>query len=325
MKRFLSEEKYLVNAFLRACDQLGVDYKQAFKTLGLSRVLLSSPETFVPSHLFNAVLEAIARDYHCRDLALHIARNLTTPQLGLAARIAAFSLDLRSGLAHASRYALYYHDTGCWQYRIEDQQVCLYKQATPFTSQHIPQRNLLGTAQMFQLLGLLTDKLWQPSSVSLSFSDPGYRFTETFEAFFQCHLVFDQDKDAIHFAEEYLDYSLGTADPTMLHNLETQVDGLQRALFEDRPPVEQARLIIDQRLRFSSCTAEELATCMGMPLDQMTAIFDGVDTSFEEILEQQTVERARYCLNRFSPPLTLVTGALMPDDPARLAALLTTS
>lgn len=322
MKQFHSDELDVLNALLAACKGLGIESRDTLKQLGLSRALLNAPETFVPSHLFNAVIEEIARGYHCHDLALHIARNLTTPHLGLAARIAAFSLDLRSGLAHASRYALYYQDTSCWQYQIADQRVCLYKQATPFTSQHIPQRNLLGTAQMFMLLGLLTDKLWQPSSVSLSFADPGYRFTETFEAFFQCDLAFEQDKDAIYFAEEYLDYSLGTADLTMLHNLETQVDGLQRALFEDRPPVEQARLIIDQRLRFSDCSADELAMYMGMSSDQLAAIFDDAGTSFAAILEQQTVDRARYCLKRFNPPLTLVTEALMPEDPGRLATLL---
>lgn len=322
MKRFVSDEKDIANAFLRACAALGIDHKHAFKELGLSRVLLNTPESFIPSHLFNLVLEDIARNYHCRDLALHIADNVTVPHLGLAARIAAFSLDLRSGLHHADNYSLYYQDSGCWQHHLHDGQVCLYKPATPYFSQYYTQRNLLGTAQMFMLLRQLTDNLWQPTSVSLSFSDPGYSFTDTFSAFFQCDLSFDQDKDAIYFAEDYLDYTLSSADLTMQQNLETQIKGLQQSLFEDKDLVNRARMIIDQRLRFSSCSEEEVARLMEMPTEQFHSELSKAGTNFTQLSNERYLERVRFYIKRFNSPTDLTLRAAMPDNPAKLAALM---
>ncbi|QQD19160.1 AraC family transcriptional regulator ligand-binding domain-containing protein [Spongiibacter nanhainus] len=323
MKRFLSDEKDIANAFLRACDALGIDHKNALKELGLSRVLLNYPECFVPSHMFNLVIEELARTYHCHDFALHIAQNLTVPHLGLTAKIASFSLDLRSALNHADNYSLYYQDSGCWQHHIADGQVCLYKPTTPYSSHYYPQRNLLGSAQMFMLLGQLTDGLWQPSSISLSFPDPGYRFTDTFSDFFQCELSFQQNRDAIYFSEDYLDYNLSTADLNMQQNLETQIKGLQQSIFEDRDLVDCARMIIDQRLRFSSCSETELAYFMGVSTVELTDNLNAVATSFKPLLQQQQLERARYYTKRFNCPGDLVARAIMPEEPEKLSALLT--
>lgn len=322
MKRFLSDEKYILNAFLRAADDLGIDHKKALNDLGLSRVLLSSPENFVPSHIFNLVLEEIAASYHCHDLALRVAQHLTSPHLGLAARITAFSLDLRSGLKHADNYSLYYQDTGCWQHNIVDKQVHLYKPASTFSSQYNPQRNLLGTAQMVLLLKKLTNNLWHPSSICLSFSDPSYRFTETFETFFQCEVRFQQGRDEICFVEDILDYSLETADPNMQQSLENQVKALQKSLFEDRDFVECVKMIIDQRLRFSTCTAAELAQFMGMSIAELVDKLDAAGTNFEDLLQQQRLKRAQYYISRFNCPVDLVARAVMPENPATLTALL---
>lgn len=322
MKRFLSDEKYLMNAFLRAGDQLGIDYKRVFKALGLSRVLLNSPEAFIPSHLFNRVLETIANDDHCHDIALHIAQNLTTPHLGLAAKVAAFSLDLRSGLAHAQDYNLYYQDTGCWRHHLADQQVCLYKPGTPFCSHYNSQRHLLGTAQIYLLLEQLTGGLWQPSAVSFSFPDPGYRFTDTFESFFACELAFDQDKDAIYFPEDDLDVSLTTADLGMLRSVETQINELQMTLFEDQDILGRARLVLDQRLRFSACTEPELAQLLGLSAAQLHNELSQANTDFSRLYLERCADRATFYIRRFNAPTDLVCQSLSPDNPEQLAQFL---
>ncbi|MAY38206.1 MULTISPECIES: AraC family transcriptional regulator ligand-binding domain-containing protein [Spongiibacter] len=322
MRPFLSDEEDVLNAFLKACNELGIDAKDALKSLDLAPSLLASPEKLVPSHLFNQLLEEVARLYHCHDLALRVAQQLGAPRLGLPGRLMAYSLDLRSGLNKAEHYAVYYQDTGYWQQHTDNGLVTLSKQPSPFASEYNHQRNLLGTAQLFLLLRQITGGFWQASQLSFSFPDPGGKFTDTFRAFFRCELRFSQPSDAIHFAEEYLDTDLSTADPGALKSLENQISAFQAELLGEQAPLGRARLLLDQRLRFASCDFSELAFYMGISKEALRQTFRDAASSFDEFRRERQAERAQYYERVFHAPTALLARAIAPEASDALMARL---
>ncbi|NKI16238.1 AraC family transcriptional regulator [Spongiibacter sp. KMU-166] len=309
-----SEDEIVLHALQEATRSLGIDLEHSLKRLGLSPRLLAPPGRFAASHLLNYLLEDMAQHYHCQDLALHVADKLSAPQLGLPARVLSLSLDLENGLDKAAQFPVFYRDTCYWQHSVMAGQVTLSKPASPFGSQFFRQRNVFGTAQMFMLLRQLTGKLWHADAVSFSFSDPGGNFTQTYRAFFNCELHFNQVVDAIHFSDEFLNYQFAGSDVNMLRMLEARIVTMQRELLRQRDFLDQARLLIDQRLNFSTCTLDELAVYMNRSEGQLSGDFDSSGMTFDALLHQRRVERAKYYATALRAPANVIAAALFPGS-----------
>lgn len=322
MKHTLTEDEDVLHALFEACKSLGIDLKDAASKAGLPAKLLTLPNHFVPSHLFNYLLETIAKKYHCQDFALHLANKLQTPELGLPTTVMSLSSDFKTGLEHASNYCAYYQDTGYWRHQICDEQVTLIKSANRLSSTYYRQRNLLGTAQMFLLMNTLSSHLWQPKKVCFSFSDPGAKFSQTFHKFFDCELIFDQPNDSISFPVDYLEFSISSSDPMLLRSMEAHIRGLQEELLHDRNIVERARLMIDERLRFAHCSEDELAFYMKLSTADLRSELEKANTNFTEVLEQQISARAVFYSKRCHVPMDIVLSSLMPYHEDRLYDLL---
>ena len=322
MKQPLSEDENVLNALIETSKDLGIDLEAAISKLGLSEKLLSSPGQFVASHLFNCLLEAIAKDYHCHDMALRIASKQPEPQLGLPTSLMALSSNFRSGLNKASEYSAFYHDTHYWQHDVCEDHVRLFKASTPYSSQYFHQRNLLGTAHMFTLIGNLSNHLWHPNKLSFSFPDPGAKFSQTFHDFFGCELLFDQDEDSITFPLEYLEYSIASSDPSLLRGMELHIKSLQEELLQDRSFIERARLLMDERLRFAHCGEAELAHYMAVSTEQLRVELRLENVTFNALFEQQICKRAAEYTQKYHAPSKLIAAALMPENKTRLLELM---
>jgi|GEM_PF-1985251 hypothetical protein len=322
MKHTLTEDEDVLHALFEACKSLGIDLKDAASKSGLPAKLLTLPNHFVSSHLFNYLLETIAIKYHCQDFALHLANKLQTPELGLPTTVMSLSSDFKAGLERASQYSAYYQDTGYWRHQICEEQVTLIKSANNLSSKYYRQRNLLGTAQMFLLLNTLSSHLWQPKKVCFSFSNPGAKFSDTFHEFFNCELIFDQPNDSISFPAEYLEFNISSSDPVLLRSMEVHIRGLQEELLHDRDIVERARLIIDERLRFAHCSEDELAFYLKLSAADLQGEFAKAKTDFTELLEQQISARAAFYTQRCHVPMDIVLTSLMPYNEDRLYDLL---
>ncbi|CAA0078977.1 Uncharacterised protein [Zhongshania aliphaticivorans] len=314
MKPALTEDDDVLHALHAACKDLGIDLKDVLVKLQLSEKLLSQAGQLVPSHLLNIVLETIAKDFHCHDIALHIARKLQSPQLGLPTMLMALSSDVAAGLNHASHYTAFYHDTGYWQSQISGDHVTLFKSTNSFSQKYYRQRNLLGTAQMFLLLSNLSGHLWRPDKVDFSFADPGANFSKTFHDFFDCDIRFDQANDAIHFPVDYLEFSIHSSDPTLLRSMELHIKSLHEELLHNRNFIERARLLLDERLRFSHCSEDELAFYMDLSTADLKRELQSANTDFDSLLEQQVCKRASHYQSQVHVPNDVIASMLMPDN-----------
>ncbi|MFQ3201466.1 MAG: hypothetical protein ACI9SK_002201 [Zhongshania sp.] len=222
------------------------------------------------------------------------------------------SADFNAGLDHASHYSAYYQDAGYWRHEICGEQATLIKSAISLSSKYYRQRNLLGTAQMFLLLNTLSSHLWQPKKVCFSFSDPGAKFSDTFHEFFDCELNFDQPNDRISFPADYLDFSINSSDPMLLRSMEVHKRGLQEELLHGRETLERTRLPIDERLRFSHSSEEEVAFFMKLSCAELRSELKQRDTNYTEILEQQISVRAVFYRQRCHVPMDIVLSSLIP-------------
>ena len=323
MKSPLSQDVDVLNALKSATQTIGFDLQDAVIGLGLPPDLLKSPDQFVPSQLFNCLLESIARDYHCHDIALKVAQNLHSPQLGLPARVMELSPNLRIALDKATQYGAFYRDTCPWQHQVSDSEVAIYKLNTDIGSQHLRQRSVLGTAQMYLLLRKLSGNNWHPHRVSFSSPDPGARFSDTYKDFFNCEIDFDQPINAVHFSEHYLDYSIATSNNTLLQTIEHHIQGLQRELTKDGDLITKAKLIINQRLNFGYCSINELTHDLSTTKELLLDELHSHGLNFESLMEQQISEKANYYLTEFHAPTELILSSLMPQNEPRLNDLLT--
>ena len=322
MKQFISQDADVLHAVNTAADELGIDLQDVAIKLGLPPDLLKHADQFVPSQLFNCLLETIGRDYHCQDFAVKAATHIQTPLLGLPTRVMGLCASFQQAFERAAQYSAFYRDTSYWQHQIGEGQVCFYKAGSSFNSEHYRQRNLLGTSQMFTIISELSGHLWRPNKVSFSFADPGARFRTTFDEFFQCELEFDQSFDGVYFPEGYLEYKISSCNVDLLRGVEMHISSLQEELKQGGDLLAQAKLIINQRLSFGCCSLSDLAHFMSLPEPQLVEELERAGISFSELMDQQIAEKANYYLTEFHAPTELILSALMPGNEPHLNDLL---
>lgn len=325
MTKLVSQDEDLLAALKAATGDIGIDLNDAAMSLGLPPDLLANPHQIVPSQLFNCLLEAIANDYHCPDIALKVAENITEPTLGLPTRIMGLSPTLGDGLQKATQYSAFYRDTAHWQHQYGEHLVTLYKTTDPAYLQNFKQRNLLGIALFYRLLIEWSDSNWLPNKVSLTMADPGHNFSQTFEQFFATDIAFNNPLDGIHLPLNCINEKICTADDQVLQGVVAHINNLQHEINQGEDLIGRARLIVNQRLSFATCTLADLALYLAVEPETLTTELQEHGLTFEQLLEQQICEKAHYYLTEMHAPIELILAALMPNNEPRLNELLMSS
>ncbi|GAB2189267.1 hypothetical protein MAH1_08750 [Sessilibacter sp. MAH1] len=323
MKQIVSQDTDVLLSLEAASKDLGFDLLDEVIKLGLPPDLLKNPDVFVPSQLFNCLLEHIANDMHCKHLGLLMAHHLQTPHLGIPTRVMSLCQNFREALLKANEYSAFYRDTGPWQSSTEGNNVSIFKIHDLIDGHHYHQRSLFGTAQMYHLILQLNGSEWQPSSVSFSFANPGGRFYETYQNFFDCAVKFDQPFDGVTFDAKYLDSSIVTADRELLKDIELHIETLNSEILTNGDFISHAKQIISQRLNFATCTLEEVAEFLSLTPCDLSKRLEQSALSFITLLEEQVCEKATFYLTQLNAPVELILSALMPGNEPRLNDLLT--
>jgi len=321
MARNLSENGDIVNALYSATSALGIKLEDYCLNLGLPKALLHSPEQFSSSHLYGYLLDSIATEFHCHDLSLHIAEALHAPRLGFPANLLSYSSTFHDGLDEANRYKIFYHDIGHWHWHPVGEQVSLQKRCEE-AAKCFHQRNLFGTAQMFLHLQLLANNLWRPSKVYFSFESPNGLILDKFHRFFNCELVFKHEFDAVAFDRKYLSFSIANSDPTKLRYALQQLNAMQQALFKNKTFLERTAILMAQRLRFSDCTAQNIAEDMELSIEEFSNQLAVNACSFKELHEQQLLQRLHTYVVDWKVPPELAANALLPKNKSLQTILL---
>lgn len=324
MTKLVSQDNDLLNAFKLATKNMGVDLNEAAMSLGLPPNLLDNPDQFIASQLFNCLLEAIAKDYHCPHLAIEISQQIANPSLGLPTRVMGLSKTLGDALAISTQYGAFYRDTAHWQHQISEHGVVMFKAKSQY-QQDFSQRSLLGTAQMHRLLKTWNGPGWQPTKVTLCMAQPNPRATEALQDFFATQLEFDQDCDGFYFPVETINNPVIGADDQLLYGVMAHIDNLQEEISKGAGVIDHARLVINQRLNFAHCSFADLVHYMEVSDDQLTAALAAQGLTFEQLMEQQVTEKAHYYLTELHAPIELILTALMPRNQPRLNELLMAS
>lgn len=322
MKQIVSQDTDILRSLESTSKEIGFNLEDEVIKLGLPPNLLSNPDLFVPSQLFNSLLENIAQNLHCHDLGIRMAKHLNSSHLGLPGRMMLLCETFKQALDKATHYSAFYRDTGPWQYCIDNDNVSIFKTHDYNGEQHYQQRSVFGTAQMYKLITTLSANQWKPTSVSFSHKDPGARFTETYKAFFNCDILFDQTFDGVSFDADHLNDDIISADKELLFNIEQHIEGLNKEVLNDNDFLSHVRQIISQRLNFSNCSLAEIADSLSLTSDDFSERLQQRTMSFKTLLEEQICEKANIYLTQFNAPTELVLSTLMPGNEARLNELL---
>ena len=324
MTKLVSQDNDLLSALKLATKDLGIDLNAAAMTLGLPPNLLENADQFVASQLFNCLLQAIAKDHHCPQLAVHIAQHMTAPSLGLPTRIMGLSKTLGDALAISTQYGAFYRDTAHWQHQIGDQGVVLFKAKSQY-QKDFSQRSLLGTAQMHLLLKMWNGPNWQAQKVTLCMAEPHPRALEYLQNFFSCKVEFDCECDGFYFPIDSINNPVIGADDQLLYGVLAHIDNLQQEISKGTDVIDQARLVINQRLNFAHCSQQDLAHHLEITSEQLSAELRQSNITFDQLSEQQITEKALYYLTELHAPIELILVAFMPHNQPRLNELLMTS
>jgi AraC-like DNA-binding protein len=260
-------------------QELGGSFAQVLEHAGLEEEQLRNPNYFIPLDKECAVLEEAAYATGHPALMVEFARRQSLGNFGAIGSLAVGSPDIRGGLEVFQDYLNYSVQAVDANVRVEHDTAFFTMQTDFQPARNSPQFWHHGVALMCQLVRILCGKRWAPRLVYLDLPSP--TDVTPYADFFRAPLAFAQGHNGLTFASEVLDWPIEGSLSSVSSELRIFLTENYANNFQD-----QVRAVVNSLLTTKKCTANVVATSMGMSERTLKRKLSLEGISFRELLEQ---------------------------------------
>ena len=161
-------------------------------------------------------------------------------------------------------------------------------------------------AATVSILKSLCGEQWKPKFTKFTHDKPKNSYT--LKKYYHSSVHFNQDTNAIIFAKSDLDISITPANPQLNKILYSYLAQLEEEYFDD--PTAQIEKLIQQALTSGSCSADKVASFMGVHRRTLHRMLKKSETSYTELLEKVRKDIAIKMLKQSNVNITLVADML---------------
>lgn len=248
--------------FAPVCHEVGVDARALLRRHDLDPALLGQPDAWAPAAQVAAVLEAAAALSGCATFGLRMAahRNLST--LGPISLVLAEEPTLRACLATLSRFWPSYNEA--LRLRVVDQGAAASAQLRFDFGVEVRHEQAveLGAAVVCGVAAIRLGDQRRPVAVRFRHTLAAGADLAEHERRLRAPVSFSAEVDAVEFAAEDLDEVRELDDPMRGIYVRQYLATLASPASED--PVERVRAIIEDLLPAGRCSADRVATTLGV-------------------------------------------------------------
>lgn len=243
----------------------GVDFSLLLQRQGLAATLLSDPDNRLSFRLLAQVLDAAAHSTGDDCIGLHLGAVQSIHITGILGYALQASPDVRTQIAHASRYYALHQDGASVELKLRDQVATLsyavYDAELPMHRHDAEATLALCVNQIRVHTG---QPQWAPSSVHFAHPAPQPGSERELRRFFACPVYFGEPFDGLRFPAAFLDTPIRMADAGLLQILTRYAEEcLQR--HADAPSLTgRVRRLIASGLGSGLASAEEVAGRLGL-------------------------------------------------------------
>lgn len=269
---------------LNAAEALGADPKALQEQFSLSDAKLGQPEGRISIPRFmrlgNTAIELTGRP----DLGLEMGKRVKIPLLGLTGFLAMTAKNIEAActvMAHYERLS----STNCRGqssfYLDQGQGVSCFYSISPYNEFNLFVVDSVLASQ-HKIIEWLCGREGAVERVEVEFEAPEY--AQAYEDYFQCPVLFGQERNALIIKSEALSWPLLQHDKNAFLNLQKICDERLAQVTRDRSLSEKVMDEISPLLEGQTPSIEQVADSLGMPPWTLRRKLQEQDTSFQNLL-----------------------------------------
>ena len=208
-----------------ALESLGLDPREVLAEGGFDIRLFDNPDNLLTFSARGRLVTHCAAKANCRNFGLLVGQHSGLRSLGLPGLLAQHSPDVRTALNNLVRY-FHLHTRGSMLTLHENRGIAtLSYHIRQFKSQGNDEIGVGAVAILFNILRELCGPNWLPREAWFMHQQPVN--TEPYRQFFQTHLQFNTEKNAIFFLSSWSNLPLKEAHPDLYKMAQQQIGLLE--------------------------------------------------------------------------------------------------
>lgn len=262
--------------------RLDTDPAQVFGEAGISQDMFEDPDNRISFRKRAHLLRLCAECTGCGHFGLLVGQRAGLSSLGLIGYLVMNSPNVGSALSSLVHYFHLHAEGSLTLLDVSD--------GSAFLGYGVYQKRVEATEQItdaavsiaYNILQQLCGKEWRAMGVTFSHRKPPD--TKPYKRFFKAPLQFDAEKSGVRFSPDWLQRSIGGADPELHRLLEKQLLTLEIQFPQDFP--EQVRRVVSVALLTKQARSEQVAEVFSIHSRTLHRRLRAHGTSFREIADE---------------------------------------
>ncbi len=289
-----------VKQYLRAAEDLGVDYQPLLKQADIDPDTLKDNSLWVPASALEQLLSLLIPASGDPCFGLHTARHISHDMYCVQGYINMNSANLREVWDQTPIYEKIIGDMG-YSIPVYGEQVsylrwnCNY--TDPLVKRHITE-NILASWRCYVSQYLLPDHPdKKPHKVCFTHSAPADSSLLTeYDKVFECEVLFNQDHNSIHIYNDVLSLPISQANPQILNSLLDHATLLLQELDKNRSFADQVKNLLRLMISNEIPRREAIAEQLNINSRTLQRKLKDEDASYQSLLDELRYEMASHYL-----------------------------
>ncbi|WP_323845421.1 AraC family transcriptional regulator [Microbulbifer magnicolonia] len=290
--------------------QLGGDSSALLVRVGLPPDCTRRPDILIPIATLTALLNLCAEELECSDFGLRLANMQGVRMLGALGKLLLHDGNLAGALAATHRYMVLHNQADHWRVQVSGDELSALRIDHFDEPLAAGQYRELAMGAGYRLIQDLAGADIRPRRVT--FRQGPLSTPQRYRDFFNCEVLFDQERDCLVFDADILDRPLRSPGARLNHYFE---EFTQQLLSEYEGDIaQQVRTLILQTLGAQQHGLAQIAELIDMPSRTLQRRLREAGTSFKQLLQDARMETARWHLRASSIDINLLSASLGYTD-----------
>lgn len=291
-----------------AARELGIDLNPTLTAHGIDPQVLESPEGYLPQEQVVHFLEEIADRFECPVFGFLVGKHQPPLQFGNETQLVKLAPTLGAALDNVSRFERLYTQGTRHALVVKNGTAFFRRWNVVSYDTRAVQLQLLGTVQVYKMIGGLISEKWRPGEIHISSSAP--RNWEALQDYFGCPVKFDQAIDSIVFPEHDLASAIPTADAQLLEIVEAYFLEMLSRNHAHLDTLEKLKDYIRDHIGANRCNLESCAEYFSVHPKALQRELASQGYTFKQLLLEMRTELAKYYLRNSAIKLSRISVML---------------
>ena len=276
-----------------ALESLGFDPQEVLADCGFDIGLFANADNLISFFARGRLMAHCAAKANCLNFGLLVGQHSGLSSLGLPGLLAKNSPDVRTALDNLVRH-FHLHTRGSMLTLHESNGIAtLSYHIKQFESQANAEVGAGAVAILFNILRELCGPNWLPREAWFMHQQP--LDTEPYRQFFQTHLQFNAEQNAIFFLASWLNLPLKESHPDLYKMVQQQIELLE--VQQDSNFPEQVREVLSESILRGDSNADHVAALFSMHPRTLNRHLNAYGTSYRQLRDKVRYTMAEQLLN----------------------------